>query len=392
MNEATRQEATILLVDDEPKNIQLLGNLLQQQGYAVEFATSGAEAIQWVNTRTFDLILLDVMMPEIDGYEVCKRLKSHPATSEIPVIFLTAKTDTESVVRGFNLGAVDYVTKPFQQQELLARVRTHVALVNHRRLLEKYTALLEEKNLALQQQTVQLEDLNASKDKFFSIIAHDLKSPLSSFLGFADILEILPTKTQDQVEEIVGQFRTSAKNLFALLENLLTWSRLQRGMVEYLPQALNIKDFVARNVNLLSPNAAQKQITLHNRVLQGIVVSADLYMLDAVIRNLLSNAIKFTGAGGAVEISATVAEAMVTVAVADTGMGIPEEKLGKLFRIDAKFKHRGTAGEAGTGLGLILCKEFVEKNGGSIRVESQLGKGATFFFTLPGRPNEISSS
>jgi two-component system sensor histidine kinase/response regulator len=392
MNETTFQEATILLVDDEPKNIQLLGNLLQQQGYAVEFATSGEEAIQWVNTRTFDLILLDVMMPEMDGYEVGQRLKSHPATREIPVIFLTAKTDTESVVRGFNLGAVDYVTKPFQQQELLARVRTHVALVNQRRILDKYAALLEERNLELRQKNDQLEELNTSNDKFFSIIAHDLKSPLSSFLGFADILEMLPTKTQDQVEEIVGQFRTSAKNLFALLENLLTWSRLQRGMVEYLPQALNIKDFVARNVNLLSPNAAQKQITLHNRVLQDIVVSADLYMLDAVIRNLLSNAIKFTGAGGAVEISATVAEAMVTVAVADTGMGIPEEKLGKLFRIDAKFKHRGTAGEAGTGLGLILCKEFVEKNGGSIRVESQLGKGATFFFTLPGRPNEISSS
>lgn len=379
-------QTAILLVDDEPKNIQLLGNLLQTEGYAVEFATSGAEALQWVKARPFDLILLDVMMPEMDGYAVCKCLKNDPAARDCPVIFLTAKTDLESLVQGFNLGAVDYVTKPFRKEELLARVKTHLTLLRQQQALNHDAAVLEERNLELQQKNAQLDELNASKDKFFSILAHDLKNPFQSFLMFGNLFDDFEHQDQEQLKELIRLFKESAHNLFALLENLLTWSRLQRGLLEYLPQPLSIKDFAARNVNLLAPHANQKQIALHNRVPPNVMVYADLYMLDAVIRNLLSNAVKFTGPGGAVEISATATETLATVTVTDTGIGIPADKSDKLFRIDAKFRHNGTAGEIGTGLGLILCKEFVEKNGGAIGVKSEEGRGAAFFFTLPTEP------
>lgn len=379
-----QQEPCILLVDDEPQNIQLLAIILKNRGYLVEFATSGSEALQWVQTRPFDLILLDVMMPGMDGYEVCTRLKHDLATREIPIIFLTARTDPESVIKGFQLGAVDYVTKPFQKDELLARVKTHLALIQQQRDLDRYAQELQQKN-------AQLEELNATKDTFFSIVAHDLKTPLTSFLAFGELLNDFENLSSGQKTTLIRMFKEAAHNLLTLLENLLTWSRLQRGQIEFLPQPLNVQDFVVRNVNLFTPAAKQKQITLHNRVQHEVAAYADLYMLDAVMRNVLSNAIKFTPSGGAVTIDVMRAETLVTISVADTGIGIPAEKCGSLFRIDAKYQRKGTNGEPGTGLGLVLCKEFVQKQGGVIRVESREGNGTTLYVTLPvsaGPPHE----
>jgi signal transduction histidine kinase len=230
-----------------------------------------------------------------------------------------------------------------------------------------------------------------SKDKFFAILAYDLKNPLIVFLSYAKLLENIEELGQEQFKELTRQFRTSAENLFALLENLLLWSQIQRGMIEPFPQEIPIDVFAVRNIELLTPNAEHKQITLNNLVQEELPVYADVNMIDTVVRNLLSNAIKFTHAGGAVAISATHDENTVTVAVSDTGIGIPQEKLSNLFRIDAKCQRAGTAGEKGTGLGLILCKEFVERHGGNIWVASEIGKGTTVRFTLPTKPHEKCS-
>ena len=241
---------------------------------------------------------------------------------------------------------------------------------------------------ALRESERQLRELNASKDKFFSILAHDLKNSLIGFLSFAKLLEQFETLEKAEFKDLTSQFRTSAENLFTLLENLLLWSQIQRGMLEPFLQEIPIGAFAVQNIKLLTPNAAHKQIRLTNLVQEEIPVVVDVNMIDTVIRNLLSNAIKFTHAGGAVEISATYDQDVVTVAVSDTGIGIPAEKLPNLFRIDAKCQQAGTAGEKGTGLGLILCKEFVEKHGGKIWVESEVGKGTTVWFTLPKEPHE----
>ncbi len=241
---------------------------------------------------------------------------------------------------------------------------------------------------ALRASEQQLRVLNASKNKFFSIIAHDLKNPLMSFLAFADLLKDFNNWEEEQIEKYTRQFRDSAENLAALLENLLTWSKIQRGLAEYQPQQIAINHIVAWSIQLLKPHAEQKQITLRNSIQEEIPVSADVNMVDTVIRNLISNALKFTNSGDTVDVSARQAAHNIEVSVSDTGIGIPEKKLPQLFRIEAKTQRTGTAGEKGTGLGLILCKEFVEQHGGGIWVASEVGKGTTFTFSLPKIPVE----
>ena len=236
-----KERFCILLVDDDPKDIHLLSVLLQESGYVVESAMNGQEALAWINRKLFDLILLDVMLPDIDGYDICKRLKSIPTTRSIPVIFLTAKTDPASVIKGFQLGAVDYLTKPFQREELLARVKIHLALVEQQQTLDKYADLLEEKNRELAQKNKQLQEANASKDAFFSIIAHDVKSPLTGFLSFAQILRHVQNIGHEHFQELVTHFQQSAERLLALLDNLLTWAQIQRGTIEFMPQRINLQ-------------------------------------------------------------------------------------------------------------------------------------------------------
>lgn len=390
------EKPLILLVDDNSKNLQVLGNLLKGI-YKTAVAVNGEDALEFVKKRLPDVILLDVMMPGMDGFEVCRRLKSSPETRDIPVIFLTARTESEDVVKGFEVGGVDYVLKPFRREELLARVKTHVTLRNSQ-------MQLEEQNLRLQQEIVErkqfeeqlkqakeeLEELNLSKDKFFSIIAHDLRSPLGSLHNLTEILvENIKKYRKDKLINMLTNQRDVAKNLLALLENLLTWSRMQRGMIRYSPQQLDVAILCARNIALFLPNAEQKQITLQSSIPEEAFVSADFSMVNAVVRNLLSNALKFTDSGGIITVSIRQDDTCIKVSVADTGIGIDAKHIPQLFQIDTKYQRKGTANEQGTGLGLILCKEFVERNGGEIWVESEVGKGTTVTFTLP-LPQNVS--
>jgi signal transduction histidine kinase len=323
-------------------------------------------------------------MPGMDGFEICRRLKVNKETKDIPVIFMTALSDMEDKIKGFKMGAVDYITKPFQQEEVLARVNTHLTI---RRLQQQ----LETKNVLLEEQVKQLKELNASKDKFISMISHDLQSPFSSLRGLIQFTaENIGDYNKNELENIMDLLGNSTDNLYALIENLLTWSRIQRGVMEHCPQRMDIREFVAQNIDLFSPNAESKQITLKNLIKQSTPVYADFNMVNAVLRNLISNAIKFTHPGGSVEVSARNDGRYVEVSVSDTGIGIDKQHLPKLFRIDVRYKRLGTAREKGTGLGLILCKEFVEKHGGEIWIESEAGQGSTVKFTLPRNPVDVS--
>ena len=236
----------------------------------------------------------------------------------------------------------------------------------------------------LQGKNAQLQALNASKDKFFSIISHDLRSPFTTLMGFAQILaHNLENYAPEEIRHRVNRIYTSAERLYALLENLLTWSRLQRGAMAYEPEALPLHELADDTLELFVSKAEEKQIRLSSSIRPDMQVYADHNMLSTVIRNLVSNALKFTPEQGEIALSAHPAESHVEIAVTDTGMGIPSEDLPKLFRSDTQYTTFGTAGEAGTGLGLVLCQELVEHNGGRIWVESQIEHGTIFRFTLP---------
>ncbi len=365
--------AAILVVDDNPTNLRVFLEQLEQAGFRTLVAPSGERALKQIERLQPDLILLDVLMPGIDGFETCVRLKENAHTRDIPVIFMTALSDTVDKVKGFEVGGVDYITKPFHTEEVIARITTHLTI---RRLQQQ-----------LQQQNEELRALNANKDKFLSVISHDLRSPFSSLRGLIQFTTAnIDGWDKDQIDKILGLLTNSTDNLYALIENLLTWSRIQRGVIEHRPEQIDIQSIVANAVNLFQSMAEQKGIPLTNTVQDSIHAYADAHMIDAVMRNLLSNAVKFTHPGGGIEVGASEAEEQVTVFVKDSGIGLSEENQVKLFRIDQRYKQLGTAREKGTGMGLILCKEFIEKNNGIIWLESDLNTGSTFFFTLPASP------
>lgn len=399
----------ILVVDDIPENLQVLGFLLQNKGLEIDFAASGNEALDKIANHPPDLVLLDISMPEMDGFTVCKQIKDNQDTKEIPVIFVTAIDEMSHVVKGFEIGAVDYVTKPFNPSELLMRISTHLELKQSRDTITKKNDELEKLTEKLQNQTDQLKNevaerikiekalrtseqefrqLNATKDKFFSIIAHDLKNSIANFLLSSTILvKHVDKLSVDMIKDKAESINSSALHLRKLLDNLLQWARAQTGQIQYTPNTIDLKLIVEDVIDVLAPSADIKNIELLSKIEKNTMTYIDQNMITTVLRNLITNAIKFTENGGQIRISCQKKDDLIDVVVIDTGIGIEEKNISKLFRIDMTYSTSGTAKEEGTGLGLVLCKEFVEKNGGEIWVESEIGNGSTFHFTIPQAPS-----
>ena len=371
------KQTFILIVDDVPENLQVLGNFLRQNNYKTAVATNGTDALELIQNRTPDLILLDIMMPDMDGYEVCKRIKSDERTKEIPIIFISALSETVDKVKGFREGGVDYITKPFQQEEVLARVNAHLTIRNLQKELEK-------QNTELATSEEKLKEALATKDKLFSIIAHDLRGPLGTIRSFLQIIVDEPDSySPDDLKDFLTEMKKSSEKTFDLLENLLNWARSQRGVIEFKPEEQDLKLVIEENLNLLSSNAKRKSINLLTETEHPVIGYFDKNMITTVIRNLISNALKFTSASGFVKVNAVENPDNIIVSVTDNGLGIKDEDKPKLFQQDQNFTTKGTTGEKGTGLGLILCKDFVERNSGKIWVESEVGKGTSFLFTIP---------
>ena len=354
----------ILIVDDIGTNLKLLDDILIPEGYKTRLVPGGELALIAAKKEKPDLILLDIMMPGMDGFEVCRRLKETPDLACIPVIFISALGDTDNIVNAFSVGGVDYINKPFQAEEVKARVRTH---------------------LKMHQQSVELLELNATKDKFFSIIAHDLRGPLGAFLNLTKLINYDSRKlTDDKKKDIILALNKSAQNTYDLVQNLLEWSQMVRGNIAFDPHNLGLKDIITDCVNLVSVSAREKSINLIMEVSDEYQVFADSNMLQTIIRNLLSNSIKYTHNEGKVIVSAEPAENnMIFIMVKDTGIGMNIQMVENLFRIDVNTNRPGTNKESSTGLGLLLCKEFAEKQGGEIGVESVENQGSVFHFTIP---------
>jgi signal transduction histidine kinase/ligand-binding sensor domain-containing protein len=249
------------------------------------------------------------------------------------------------------------------------------------RQLQKQKEQLE---INVELKTSELKELNASKDKFFSIIAHDLKNPFSTIIGFSELLnEDIDTHNDEKIREYTKLIHTSAVQTFRLLENLLEWANSQRGNLPFEPVNLNLHDLLNEELGMLNDMAVEKNIEIQNTVSENMTIIADRNMIMAILRNLISNAIKFTHRNGRVVVSSVLKNGLAEISVADTGIGMSDDTFSKLFRIDANLSTRGTENEKGTGLGLFLCKEFVERHGGRIWVESKKGNGSVFRFAIP---------
>lgn len=369
--EINPSEYKILIVDDVLSNVFLLKVLLTNENFTIATANNGQQALEQVDKESPDLILLDVMMPGMSGFEVAQRLKENPNTAEIPIIFLTALNSTTDIVQGFQVGANDFISKPFNKEELIIRVSHQVSLVAAKRLILS--------------KTEELERTIAARDKLYSVIAHDLRSPMGSIKMVLNMLILnLPIeKIGHEMYDLLTQANQTTEDVFALLDNLLKWTKSQIGKMNVVFQDVNLVEVVDSVIEIFKMVASVKKVAIRVETPKQMFVYADIDMLKTVIRNLLSNALKFSHEGSEIILRIEQTDDKVVVSVQDYGCGISEEGQQKLLHADTHFSTYGTNNEEGSGLGLLLCQDFVLKNNGKLWFTSQEGEGTTFSFSLP---------
>jgi PAS domain S-box-containing protein len=502
------QESNVLIVDDSRSINHFISKILNEKKINTISAFDADEAWILLEQIKFDLIILDVVLPDSNGFQLCRKIKNNDLLKDIPVIFITGLGDKDNIVHAFDLGAVDYIVKPFDKAELLARVKIHLELVhtkihlqdevkehqlkalalkeseqNYRLLFdnmingltvnqviykgdqeydfkiiaanqafeeisginnneiigftikEKFPELSDEQfenylkvaltgekqkmqyfskafnkylkvsvfspkyghfaavyeditqqmkaEIELQNSEIQLRELNATKDKFFSIIAHDLRSPFTSIIGLSEMMSIENEMDIAQMREFAEMIFQSSSKTYELIDNLLSWARSQTGKIKNNPSKINLYDLINEMFSIVSEKALMKKISLTNSIEKDSIINADIDLLKTVFRNLITNAIKFSNPNGEVNISLKKSAKKSTIYIKDNGIGIEKENLEDLFRIDVNKISIGKSEEKGNGLGLIICKEFVEKMGGKIYAESEFGKGSKFIFTIP---------
>lgn len=369
--EINPSEYKILIVDDVMSNVLLLKVLLTNEKFAIATASNGRQALEQVDKENPDLILLDVMMPDMSGFEVAQHLKSNPATADIPIIFLTALNSTADIVKGFQVGANDFISKPFNKEELIIRVTHQISLVAAKRLILSKTEEL--------QRTI------AGRDKLYSVIAHDLRSPMGSIKMVLNmlILNLPAEKIGDEMYELLTMANQTTEDVFSLLDNLLKWTKSQIGKLNVVYQDVDVVEVTDSVIEIFNMVASLKKIEIREVKPGKMIVNADIDMLKTVVRNLLSNAIKFSKESSEVLVQMEEKDGMAVVSVQDHGCGISEDGQKKLLHTDTHFSTFGTNNEEGSGLGLLLCKDFVTKNGGELWFTSKEGEGSTFSFSIP---------
>jgi signal transduction histidine kinase len=359
---------SILVVDDTLDNLRLLSSVLGERGYEARPATSGRQALEAARRAPPDLILLDVNMPEMDGFEVCAELKSTESLREVPVIFLTALGDTVDKVKAFGLGGADYVTKPFQIDELLARVRAHLSL--------------RQAQVELKQSYQRLRELEKLRDDLVHMVVHDMRAPLTALTSRLEFLasDLGPTLTGPSADDLKASVR-AAEGLSRMTNELLDVSRLEEGKLPLDRKPADLCALAAEVRGNLAGMERGRSIELEAAAPVRCV--CDGALVKRVIENLVSNAIKHTPSGSGVRISLAGAGPRVRVAVQDSGPGVAPEARAKIFEKFGAVAARKDQTYHSAGLGLAFCKLAVEAHGGAIGVEQGQPKGAVFWFELP---------
>lgn len=369
--EINPSEYKILIVDDVMSNVLLLKVFLTNEKFQIATASNGRQALDQVIKEKPDLVLLDVMMPDMSGFEVSQQLKANPETAEIPIIFLTALNSTADIVKGFQVGGNDFISKPFNKEELIIRVTHQISLIAAKRIIVA--------------QTEELRKTIIGRDKLYSVIAHDLRSPMGSIKMVLNMLILnLPSDTiGPEMYELLTMANQTTEDVFSLLDNLLKWTKSQIGKLKVVYQDIDMVEVTEGVIEIFSMVAELKKISIRLETPSKLEVYADIDMIKTVIRNLLSNAIKFSNEETEILVTVQEQEGMAVVSVKDSGCGIDEENQKKLLHTDTHFSTFGTNNEEGSGLGLLLCQDFVIKNGGRLWFTSAKGEGSTFSFSIP---------
>lgn len=363
-------KVNVFLVDDTPENLGLLSGILRAAGYIVRMADSGRRALAMIEALLPELVMLDITMPEMDGFEVCRELKAKPATAGIPVIFISALSDPLDKVKAFKTGGVDYVTKPFDADEVLARVETQLRLDRLRREME-----------AKNRELARLDEL---KNRFVGIAAHDLRTPLTALIGYSEVL--LEPGTVDPVRDhdLVKRIQRASFFMLRLVNDLLDLSAIEAGSIRLDLAPTDLRAILRSSAELHGTLAAPKRIAVELEEDAGpLFARVDEVKLEQVLGNLVGNAIKFSAPGTRVKVSLRRDGALARFAVEDEGPGIPAHELDRMFEPFQTTSVKSTAGEKSTGLGLAIVKKIVNAHGGEIHAVSEVGRGTTFHFALP---------
>ena len=365
-------EYTILIVDDVDANVLLLKLLISKAGYKTMTAYNGRDALEVIEKQKPDLILLDIMMPVMDGHEVARKLKENPELATIPIIFLSALNSTEDIIQGFRFGAADYISKPFNKDELLTRINHQISLLEAMRIISK--------------QTEELRKTISGRDKLYSVIAHDLRAPIASIRMVMEVLisEVKKESIGEDMYDLLIMANRLTDDSFSLLDNLLKWTKSQTGRLNTVFQDnVDIMNLVNGVVEVQKGVASLKNVTLKLIGTTHRTARIDIDMIKTSLRNLISNAIKFSYDNSEIDVEIEESEDSVFIYVRDHGTGISSDNQEKLFKPDTHFTSFGTDNEEGSGLGLLLCNEFVTRNGGTLKFTSREGAGSTFTFDIP---------
>jgi signal transduction histidine kinase len=361
----------ILAVDDDRINLRIIGGILRHEGYEISEAASGEQALDLYSSFQPNLVLLDVMMPGIDGFTTCRTLKKTYGDKCAPVIFVTAKSEADDVVMGFDAGGVDYLTKPFRPKEVVARIRTHLS---NQQLVEQQKLLVN-----------QLSKANADKDRFLGMCAHDLRNPLSSIRGLAELMDedavgVLTTEQHEIIQTIHG----ASQSMLQLVNELLDVATIEGGHLKLERHPTSITEIVERSVHLSNMEAAKKDSKVEMLRLDGDpMVDVDRNKMRQVVDNVISNAIKYSPKGSVVTVAIHADGGVAGFAVKDEGPGIPENERHMLFKDFGRLSAKPTGGEKSTGLGLAICRKIVEAHKGTIVVNNLPAGGAEFVVSVP---------
>ncbi|NQU51104.1 MAG: hybrid sensor histidine kinase/response regulator, partial [Bacteroidetes bacterium] len=419
----------ILIVEDSPTQALKLQMILEEKGYNVLVGSNGVEALELIDEHDLpDLIISDIVMPEMDGYEFCGKVKQNSKTKNIPVILLTQLSNPDDVIKGLQSGADNFISKPYSDAFVFERIKdiilnreirkrspnldisleiffggqkyklnsnrlqildlllsTYYNAINKNKELEEKNEELKKLHKELKKQNIKLNMLNDEKNQLLGIAAHDLRSPLATITSFVYILEESATEEQKEIFPIV---KMMLDYMLKLISEVLDYSKIEAGKLDLRKEIFNIFPVMEKSIMLNNILGAKKNIKVHlDQWNTEIIVVADKNKLQQIMDNLLSNAFKYSERDTNVRVNISVVKNEIVVKVSDEGKGIPNKELNKLFKPFATTSVKSTEGEKSTGLGLVSVKKIVETHGGRIWVESEVGVGSQFFFTLPFTPD-----